>query len=512
MSTTMSDDDSQQAPILAHFARAARRIDTQGAVVFLNGEEAIKIRRAVRLPFLDYSTLDKRRAAAEAEIALNRPHAPHIYRDAAPIHRAGEGFSFDGDGEIVEWATRMRRFDEEATLDKLAARGQLRIESIRELAAAIHAMHEQAPICQAEPAIAAMGHWIAQNEAAFAAEPELFPKAAAAGLAARTREAFARASPMLRARGGAERIRRCHGDLHLGNIALIDGKATPFDAIEFDASIATGDILYDLAFTVMDLWERDLSGHANLLLNAYLSLGDAENYAALALLPLFLSLRAAIRAKVEANSARRLEEPARTRAKNSARRYFDFAARFLDAAPPRLVAVGGLSGTGKSALCAALAPALGAAPGAVWLRSDVERKRLFGVDEQTRLPDAAYAAGVGQEIYARLIDKARRALTAGAATLIDATHAHAHERVAAAALGAELGVPFVGLWLDAPLPHRLQRVAARRGDASDADEQVARRQRAEPLREPGWRVVDASGPLAVTLANARIAQGDGVGV
>src|SRR5262249_7027271 len=153
----------------------ARRIDTQGAVVFLKGEEAIKIRRAIRLPFLDYSTLDKRRAAAEAEIALNRPLAPQIYKEAAPIRRIGAAYGFGGEGEIVDWATRMRRFDDEATLDKIAERGELQRETIGALAKAIRAMHARAEPRPAEPAIAAMRRWIAQNADAFAARPELFP-------------------------------------------------------------------------------------------------------------------------------------------------------------------------------------------------------------------------------------------------------------------------------------------------------------------------------------------------
>ena len=499
------NQDETQAAVAAHFAPGARRIDTQGAIVFLKGDAAIKIRRAIRLPFLDYSTLDKRRAAAQAEIALNRATAPDIYLDAAPIRKTGDGFGFEGDGEIVEWATRMRRFDEEATLDRLAARGELRRETIHALAKAIHAMHARAEVRAAEPAIASMRQWIAQNAQAFAQQPDLFPADAAAELATAAHAALERAAPLLRARSAVGFIRRCHGDLHLGNIALIEGRPTPFDAIEFDDSIATGDILYDLAFAVMDLWERDLRGHAHLLLNVYLSLGEAESYSALSPLPLFLSLRAAIRAKVEAGALNRVGEGERERTEKSARRYFDFACAFLVPQPARLVAVGGLSGTGKSALAAALGPEIGAAPGAVWLRSDVERKHLFGVDEATPLPDAAYGAEASGETYARLLDKARRALQAGASALIDATHAHARERAAAAALAAEVGAPFVGLWLDAPLATRLARVAARRGDASDADARVARGQRAAPLVEPGWRALDASGDLAATRAHARVA-------
>ena len=492
-------EDALQAAIFAAFAEGATRIDTQGAVVFLKGEDAIKIRRAIKLPFLDYSTLALRRRAAEAEIALNRADAPQIYKDAAPIRRTPQGFGFEGEGEIVDWATRMWRFDENATLDRLAERGEIGETTIRALAEAVHAMHARAPVHEAEPAMASLARWIEQNAQSFAGAPDLFVADVALDLAARSRAALAAAAPLLRARGKAGAVRRCHGDLHLGNIAVIDGRPVPFDAIEFDEAVATGDVLYDLAFAVMDLWERDLRREANLLLNVYLSHEPPQTCDALALLPLFLSLRAAIRAKVSAKP-------------DAARRYFAFAQTFLDPAPPRLVAVGGLSGTGKSALGAALAPEFGAAPGAVWLRSDVERKRLFGVAETAPLPEAAYGAEAGAKTYARLIDKARRALRAGASVLIDATHSHAHERARAAALAREAGVPFLGLWLEAPLETRLARVATRRGDASDADEAIVRAQHADALEEAGWRALDASGDLAQTLGHARVASGLKAGI
>ena len=427
------------------------------------------------------------------------------------MRRTREGFGFEGDGEIVEWATRMRRFDETATLDRLAPE-KLTNEVVRDLARAIHALHAEAQRREAEPALAALARWIEQNAESFASRPDLFPAEAAARLADASREALARGARLLRERGARGWIRRCHGDLHLGNIVLINGRPTPFDAIEFNDEIATGDVLYDLAFAVMDFWERGLRGQANLLLNAYLAMGKAEHYDALALMPLFLSLRAAIRAKVEANIAGHLHGASAARETKSARRYFDFALEFLKPLPPRLVAVGGFSGAGKSALAAALAPEIGRPPGAIWLRSDVERKAMFGVIEETHLPAQAYDAAASQATYARLIDKARRALNAGAAVLIDATHTHAAEREAAAALGAEIAVPFVGLWLEAPLETRVARISGRHGDASDADADVARRQRAELLGEPGWRALDAAGGAQATLQQARVASQAGAGI
>ena len=285
-------------------------------------------------------------------------------------------------------------------------------------------------------------------------------------------------------------MRRCHGDLHLRNIALIDGEPMLFDAIEFDPDIATGDILYDLAFALMDMWERGLRPAANLLLASYLSLGEEAQFLGLAALPIFMSLRAAIRAKVEAANIAHVSGDEQAREREAARRYFLFAEAFLRPAPARLVAVGGLSGTGKSTLAAALAPEIGRAPGAIVLRSDVERKRLFAVEETTRLPDDAYGDAANRETYARLTRKAGLALRAGHSVVIDAVHAQARERRAAARLAADLGVAFAGLWLEAPLALRLERVGARARDASDADARVVAAQTAAPLAEAGWSALE----------------------
>jgi predicted kinase len=298
-------------------------------------------------------------------------------------------------------------------------------------------------------------------------------------------------------------VRRCHGDLHLRNIVVVDGEPVLFDAIEFDPAIATGDILYDLAFALMDLWERDLRPAANLLLASYLSLSDEPQFSGLAALPVFMSIRAAIRAKVEAANIVHVSGVEQAKEKEAARRYFVFAEAFLRPAPPRLVAVGGLSGTGKSTLAAALAPEIGRAPGAILLRSDVERKHLFAVEETTRLPDEAYGEAASRETYARLARKAGLALRAGHSVVIDAVLAHARERQAAARLADDLGVPFVGLWLEAPLALRLKRVGVRARDASDADARIVAAQMAAPLAEDGWSALETAGDLAALIEAAR---------
>jgi predicted kinase len=308
-----------------------------------------------------------------------------------------------------------------------------------------------------------------------------------------TRAALGRTQALLAARRRAGRVRRCHGDLHLGNIVLLDGAPVLFDAIEFDPAFATGDVLYDLAFLLMDLIERGLDAAANTVLNRYLT--DTwcdDDLDALAALPLFLSVRAAIRAKVTAARGGPDDH-------EKARAYFALAQRSIAPPPPRIVAVGGLSGTGKSRLAQALAPLVPPAPGAVWLRSDVERKHLFGVAETERLPAEAYSDEVTARVYAALAGKACRILAAGHSALVDAVFARPEERAAIAAAGA----PFQGLFLEADLDTRVARVGARRADASDADAAVARAQERYDLGAVDWQTVDAGGTPEDTLRWAR---------
>jgi predicted kinase len=273
-----------------------------------------------------------------------------------------------------------------------------------------------------------------------------------------------------------------------------------FDAIEFNPAIATGDVLYDLAFLLMDLVERGLMPAANIVLNRYLNeTRRMADFDALAALPLFLSLRAAIRAKVTA--ARGALTAARAGAEQGARDYFALAGRLLAAPEPQLVAVGGLSGTGKSLLARTLAPEILPAPGAVVLRSDVERKALLGIAETGHLPVTAYAPDVTAQVYAALADKARRVIAAGHSAIADAVFATAGER--AAITEAATGARFHGLFLTADLATRISRVGGRKGDASDAGAAVARQQESFDLGTVQWTPVDASGSPEQTLRRAR---------
>ncbi len=252
------------------------------------------------------------------------------------------------------------------------------------------------------------------------------------------------------------------------------GRPTLFDCIEFNDDIAIIDVLYDQAFLLMDLEHRGLRTLANALFNRMVErTGDIDG---LALLPLFLSTRAAVRAKVEASAGK----------DQSARAYFDHAVKAIDPPGPKLVAVGGLSGSGKTTVARKLAPAIGPAPGAVVLRSDVLRKELHGVGETDRLPPDAYTPEMTRRVYAELVDRARRILSAGHGVVVDAVHARPEERKALEDMARELGVPFRGVWLEADPDTLIARVKARTGDASDADEDVVRRQLTYDIGPLSW--------------------------
>jgi aminoglycoside phosphotransferase family enzyme/predicted kinase len=510
----MDDAAIAQEDVLAFLADPAayggglkkvRRIDTHAASVFLAGDRALKIKRAVRFPFLDYSTLAKRKAACAAEIEVNRPLAPRLYRGVVAITRANDRrLAIGGDGEAVEWAVDMVRFDENRTLDHLA--NEIDDDLADALGRAVAAAHDKAPVVDAEPWIKAVGSYIDEHVEAFREYQKIFPAADVEPLAEKSRAHYRRSVPLLRERGRRGLIRRIHGDLHLGNIALIDGAPVLFDAFEFSDIIASGDVLYDLAFLLMDLLERQLPQAANIVLNRYLAeTHRIEDLDALATLPFFMSMRAAIRAKVTAARLERAEAAEREKIAKSALAYFGFAQRAIMPPPPKFIAVGGLSGTGKTRLARALAPHIAPMPGAVIVRSDVERKTLFGAGETEKLPEAAYAPDVTARVYAAIADKARRIVAAGHSAIVDAVFAQPHERDAVATAAKAANVPLQGLFLTADLATRITRVGGRTNDASDAGAAVAQVQEDYDLGALEWPKIDASSTVVETSARARAA-------
>jgi predicted kinase len=301
-------------------------------------------------------------------------------------------------------------------------------------------------------------------------------------------------------------VRRCHGDLHLGNICLIDNRPVLFDAIEFNETFSVIDVLYDAAFLVMDLdhlGQRNLAGQ---FLNRYLdATGDDDGLAAL---PLFLSLRAAIRAHVGATAARAFADPAEARERLAeARIYLAEAFTYLEPGKPRLIAIGGLSGSGKSRLACELAPGIGAAPGARVVRSDAVRKQLAGVGLHDRLGPEGYSAEMTARTFAELDRRVEAALRIGRPVVADAVFARPEERDRLARIAAACGVSFDGLWLEADPALMERRLADRAADVSDATIEILRLQRTYDLGRIEWTRIDSGGTREETLAKALAALG-----
>jgi aminoglycoside phosphotransferase family enzyme/predicted kinase len=503
MTASLSAESRMQERVFAFLTDPAAhphvdRIDTHAASVFLEGDRALKIKRAVRFPYLDYSTLEKRKAACEEEIKINRPFAPQIYRRVVPITQNEDGsLSIDGDGTPVEFALEMTRFDERQTLDHLAEAGEPDRDMVEAIADAIAASHAIAPPAPAEPWIASIPRFVEGNDTAFRAAA-CFPANDIDGLKEASVNAFSRIRGLLEQRGRQGYVRRCHGDLHLANIVLIEHKPVLFDAIEFDPSIASVDMLYDLAFPMMDFIRYDRHAAANTLLNGYLRRTSTDNLDALAALPLFTSLRAAIRANV---LLARLGRSSHGKADvmQSAQAYFELARRSIHPALPTLIAVGGLSGTGKSVLARALAPDILPQPGAVVLRTDILRKQQFGVHETDRLPDRAYQPDMTERIYEMLVQRAGRILSQGHSVIVDAVFARESERTAIHDMARKLNVRFAGFFLQADLATRQSRVGRRERDASDATPDIAGLQEKYDIGAVDWAIIDASGTPAQTL-------------
>ncbi len=478
-------------------------IETHAARIVLAGHKAYKVKKRVKLPFLDFTTLAQRRTALERELELNRDQAPDIYLSLETISRKPDGTLAFGDENPVDVALVMNRFDQAQLLAHISEAGPLAPCVARELAGMAGRYHRVLP-----PAVSLSGAEIMRDTvtalaANLVADAPPSAKPLAWEFAKRSADELERRSALLERRGKAGYVRRCHGDLHLGNIVLQDGRAIPFDALEFDERLATIDVLYDLAFLLMDLDVRGDRAAANILLNAYVTAepvgGEIDG---LATLPLFLATRAAVRALVAGESA--LQKPDGENAEDTARAasYLSAANRYLTPSKPVLVAVGGLSGTGKSTLAASLAPLIGAAPGALILRTDVERKRIFNVSATERLPPEHYTEKVSDQVYAALYAKAGRALAAGHGVIFDGVSAKPAERARIETIARECGALFAGLWLDAPLDVQITRVESRRDDASDSDATVVRAQAERNVGPMTWRTIDAGHTPKATLEAA----------
>jgi uncharacterized protein len=502
----MASDACGQDEVLAFLAGGAgtgvpiRRIDTHISIVFLSADRVLKIKRAIKLPFLDNTTLEQRRRCCEEELVVNARNAPAIYRRVVPITSEADGLALGGKGKPVEWAVEMARFDESRTLDHLAAARAIPPGIPEALAETMRASHASAPVATRSQWPDSIGTIIDRNTEKFRQQP-ILRSADVDRLHELSHRRLHDHLALLQRRAAAGLVRRCHGDAHLANIVMIGERPVLFDAIEFDAAMATTDLLYDLAFPVMDFLHFGDADAANRLFNSYLQCGWPEHGDALALLPLFLSMRAAVRALV--SFTKHELRPDDRACLGDAKSYFGLALHLIAPSRPSLIAIGGRSGTGKSVLARAIAGRIAPSPGAVLLRSDLIRKQLAGVDALTRLPEAAYTRESSERVYGEVFERARLVLAQGRSAVLDAAFLTEAERSTAAEIARAAGVGFHGLFLTAAPEVRVQRIGLRRGDASDATEAVALDQEAIDPGAIEWRLIDASGSPDETFARAK---------
>lgn len=463
-----------------------RLAETHISWVLLTGEFAYKLKKPLRLSFLDYSTPERRHALCEEEVRLNRRHAPDLYLGVSTICGSASTPLVDGTGPAFEYAVRMRQFAASDELVALLDSGAVTGADLEGLGQSVARLHLGAVPASPD---AAFGWPEAVQRITFDNFTELrrLPEAGEwhevlRCLEERLASLHAARSPLLRERREQDRVRECHGDLHCGNVVRWQGRLTPFDGIEFDPGLRFIDVVNDIAFLSMDLAERGRDELRLAALQAWLeTLGD---FAGLPLLQYYETYRALVRAKVAALRAMQVEADAPSRAAAIAEcsRYLAWAAGRIRARTPVVVVTCGLSGSGKTWLARQLREPLRA----LHVRSDVERKRLAGLAPETDSkspPDAGiYTRDYTTRTYDRLHECARAALIGGESIIVDAAFLRRDERLRFLSMAESLHARAALVHCHAPPGTLQERVIARgaaRSDASEAGLDVLRRQ-------PSW--------------------------
>ena len=524
--------------VLPDSAGGVELIETHISWVLLAGEYAWKLKKPLDLGFLDFSTLERRREACEDELRLNQRTLPEVYQAVVPVWRttqgirlgaAGEGAGADvAQGTLVDYLVRMRRFDQAGLFSNLLAAGQLEPTLFDRLARHVAEFHAAAAVAQPGGNFgnaAAVHAPVQQNFDQIrerVQDPTLLAELARVEAWATAR--FAALESTFDARLAEGRVRECHGDMHLGNLIVLDGEARLFDAIEFSAALRWTDVIADVAFLVMDLQARGEAALGGRFLNAWLE--RSGDYAGLRVLPYYLSYRAMVRAKIGAIRATQLEGEARAQSLAECGRYLALAAAQMRAPAPALLIASGLSGAGKTSQSQPLLES----HEVIRVRADVERKRLFGLVPEARsgsdVDAGLYTAEASARTYARLAQLARAVVEAGYAVLVDASFLKRAQRQDFAALADVLDVPFVILAFDAPLEILRARVRQRAQAATDASEadlavldmqcsareafdagELARTLQIDTRSAPDWQALAAAlsalWPAAVPSADAR---------
>lgn len=506
-STTGIQADQQAAVIgflqheksYPHPVKSINHLQTHASHIFLTGEFAYKIKKPVKFDFLDFSSLDKRKHFCEEELRLNSRYAPDLYLEVVPISRyidenGKSVLHFGAVGQIVEYAIKMRQF--EATFDQLVEERRLSQSLLLEISDIISKFHSSA---QLRP-----GYWEADEVVKIVKRnltgcADCCSKVLDANTFERlnqlTERELLRHRPLMKRRQSTH-VRELHGDLHLRNMCVYHGRAELFDGLEFNPHLSNCDVWADLSFLTMDLINRGLGKEAALVWNRYLQ--NTDDFEGLQLHDLYASHRAAIRSRTSCLAIESAGQAEKAELTAKANQYLDLALRLLEPRSRGVIAVGGLSGTGKTTLSSLLAQHLLA----VHVRSDAVRKHICGVPLTMPAPPEAYSEEMNRRTLAGMLERGQMVLESGRPLILDAVFHSSVWRSEVESLAKKFAVPFVGFWCELPQSAARERIRQRKEDISDADTSVSEVQQSYYLGELDWIQINTSGGKHQTLTSA----------
>lgn len=480
----------QNPALYSHPVDVFEVIETHISWVILTGPFAYKIKKPNNFGFLDFSTLEKRQHFCNEELLLNRRLAPELYLEVLPICGSEAAPTLGGDGVAFEYAIKMVQFPQDQLLDKILQRGELTHQHIDEIASTTAAFHQRTESANLDTEFGSPEQVMAPVQQNFdqirdflSEDSDLAQLGQVEGWAQDLAKIL---HPIFEQRKTTGMIKACHGDLHLGNITLLNGKVTLFDCIEFNDSFRWIDVMSEVAFFMMDLEDRGLQPLANRFLNAYLE--QTGDYSGLRVLNFYKSYRAVVRAKVALFNLynESLSDSQREQIFSQYRSYMQLAERYMEIPKRYILLMHGFSGSGKTTVSTELVDQLGA----IRLRSDVERKRLFdaSTSKQSNLNDGIYSHSASEKTFDHLVKVAEQVLASGNAVILDATFLQQSYRDLFHQLAENLGVPLriVSCELDdAELRARIQQRQATGTDPSDATIEVYKAQlnSADPLND-----------------------------
>jgi len=483
--------------------------ETHMSYVFLVDDNAYKMKKDVRYPYLDYSSVEKRKLYCEKEFQLLQAYGDDIAISVCPVYALSDGtFSIgksdDEYSKIADYVILMRRFPEAVVYQHLSDEGELDRFEMMDLAEKMVDLHEKAKVRKDKGSVASFKAVITQNcEVLQSFAPRLFRSHEIDDYYKKAIEELEKYAPLIEERRNNGMVKECHGDLQLRNICMKDKKPVLFDPIEFNDDFSCIDTLYDLSYLLLDLEFRGQRRLCSILFNHYMAYSD--DLQGIPLLSLFQSCKSAVRALVNATlSETREDEGEAIYHRQKAYEYFVLAREILNPPAPFIVACGGLSGSGKSRLTREIAPFLGTSPGAMILRTDILRKRLCGELPHGHLHKDSYTPEMNQKTYDKLRDECTNVIKCGRVALADGIFASQEERENIEQIAKDLGVPFYGFWMDAPLEVRAERVMKRERNPSDVKSmKVLMRQLDTDVGEITWNKINTAKDREETLADAR---------